>query len=360
MRLLDVPAFTRTRAIAALAFAVLLAAFAIDALTPQTLVFAVGYYIPIALAALTVSRRLTRRLLVAALLLNVPAAILDAAHDGFRWDVIGLEDRILAMVSITLVGMLSLAVQVRAENQRLVKELAARNRDLGDRQQVISELVDTIAHDIRTPLSALSVTMAQAAGGAYGSLPAGYASVLRDSRVSIDDLNRLAETLLLVARCEETGLEVRREPVALATTVRELLSEFGASAQARGVTLSGAPAEEATVLASAGDLRRAIANLLANALSYTPRGGQVDVNVRRRDGLAEVVVSDDGFGVDPELRAQLFERESRGSGAGTGLGLYIVRRVAETAGGFVRYDPKERGSIFTLSLPEARERCGQS
>jgi signal transduction histidine kinase len=354
LRLIHAP--TRTVAIAS--SLVLVLAFTIDAVTPQEFSDAVCYCLAISLATLTNSRRLTFNLLAGALVLNIPAAIIDAAADGFNWNVLGLENRVLSMLSIGLVGMLTLAVQVRIENQRLVKELAARNAELAERQEVISELVDAISHDLRTPLAALSITMEHAAAGAYGELPADYASVLRDSRVSIDDLHQLAETLLLVARFEDTGLDPHREPVHLAKTISELLSEFRASAQARGIMLVANVNDDATVIAARGDLRRAIANLLANALSYTPRGGRVDVNISRHDGQAEIIVADDGYGIHPDLRERLFDRGSRGSGVGTGLGLYIVRRVAEAAGGTAQYDAQEkRGSIFRLSLPEAGQ-CG--
>jgi signal transduction histidine kinase len=348
------PGRLRAETVAVLAFGILLAAFFIDAIThSQELSNATGYCIAIALAGLTTSYRLTKALLAAALVLNIPAAIIGAATDLFHWDVIGIENRILAMLAMILVGILTYALQIRIENRRLAKALDVRNRELAERQEVISELVDTISHDLRAPLALLSAGMGRATNGEYGTLPAEYASVLGDSRVSIDDLQQLVETLALLARFEVTGKEPQTERVALATTVNELLSEFRASAQTRGIALVGNVTADATVCASRGDLRRAIANLIANALLYTQRGGRIDVvTACRNDGRAEIIVSDNGFGIDATLRERLFDRGSRGSGGGTGFGLYIVRRVAETAGGSVCYTPREpRGSTFCLSLP---------
>ena len=105
------------------------------------------------------------------------------------------------------------------------------------------------------------------------------------------------------------------------------------------------------------EIRRAIANLLANAIDATPRGGHVTVHGYLAGESIAIVVEDDGYGVPEERREGLFQRFGGGRpGSGTGLGLYIVRRIAEKHGGNVAYAPREpRGSVFTLTLPTAKE-----
>jgi signal transduction histidine kinase len=280
-----------------------------------------------------------------------------ADKDGFMGVLVApVDDSSKSLGLVVIAASFANLVVSSLQQVRLIVDLAKQNQRLNEKQGVIQGLIDAISHDLRTPLAALSVTLKQAGDGAYGDLPTEYVGVLRESKNSIDEIGNLAETLLLVARLENGGMREVRSRVRLDAIVRELAAEFGAMASSRGVDIVTRGSDDAVALGARGDVRRAIANLFANAITHTPSGGTVEVSARRGTRTVEVSVADDGFGIDEEYRSSLFERFSRAAqaGTGTGLGLHIVRRVAEEMGGTVRYEPRDpRGSCFTLSFPVA-------
>jgi signal transduction histidine kinase len=254
---------------------------------------------------------------------------------------------------------------VALQQARLFIRLAEQNEEilrgrseLQNRSEIIRDIVYALAHDLRTPLVAADVTMDQALDGAYGELPERYQQILETTRTSMASLRRLVETLLLVARYEsgEDSHRFRREEVA--PLIERVTAELLPVARAKGVNLDVEPvAAGLSIEADEDEIGRAVTNLVANAIEATPASGSVRVETAVQNGSLNVSVVDDGFGVPAERRAALFQRFGGvRAGGGTGLGLYIVRRIAEKYGGRAGYEPREpRGSRFFIQLPLVRK-----
>jgi signal transduction histidine kinase len=205
------------------------------------------------------------------------------------------------------------------------------------------------AHELRSPLTALSL-QAQLAERATGD--AERAGALAELRGGLARATRMVEQLLALAR-EEPGVAERPlVPVALAPVAREVVATFAPLASARSIDLGLERADEAVVAGDADALATLLANLVDNAIRYTPVGGRVDVLVEAGPA-PKIVVRDDGPGVPASERSRLFERFVRGHDAaapGSGLGLAIVERIATRHGARVTLDDGIGGRGLSVAV----------
>ena len=166
-------------------------------------------------------------------------------------------------------------------------------------------------------------------------------------------MKRMLARLRALAHADE-DVPLRRELVDLAELTSDVVRAYAAQAGTSGVALVTDVRNPARISADKDLLREAVANLVDNAVRFSPRGGDVTLRVTRGVAGPSIDVIDNGPGIDEDRLSRLFERFQR-SDSGSGLGLAIARRVVERHGGTLKVStaPGE-GSTFTIQLPEPR------
>ncbi len=208
-----------------------------------------------------------------------------------------------------------------------------------------------ISHELRSPLARLGVAVELARSG--DNPDAALNRIQKES----DRLNALVTQLLQVTRAEGDPASLRREPVRLDRLVDQLVNESQIEASARGCELKFNPGEPATVAGDPELLRRAVENVLRNAIRYAPAQTAVDVVVARNNGNVLVDVRDRGPGVPEEALPHLFDafyrvESDRGrSSGGIGLGLSIARRAVELHQGRIRARNAQPGLEVEMEMP---------
>ena len=244
------------------------------------------------------------------------------------------EDEV-AELARTLDGMLHALDDARTETEATL----ARQR----------EFVADASHELRTPLTSVLANLELLEEVLDGEQREAAASALRSSR----RMRRLVADLLLLARAD-AGRIAPHEDVDLSRVVTEAAGELEPVAGAHQITVA-APLG-ATVSGARDELHRLAVNLMENALRHTDPGTAVEATVERVNGQVVLSVSDDGPGIPAENRDKVFERFYRGDGdrsGSSGLGLAIVRAVAESHAGSVSLEdsPDGRGATFVVRLP---------
>ena len=258
-----------------------------------------------------------------------------------RWQLVAVDAAIVVVVGLG--GLL----YARSTLRPIRESVAAQKRFVAD-----------ASHDLRTPLAIMKAEFEVALR--RPDLDERSRPVLVSGLEEVDRMAGMVEDLLTLSRIDARQERLAREPLDLASLARETVAEFGALAAAGGVALRADVAGEAPALGDAGHVRRALRNVLRNAVEHSPPGAQVEVAVRPAATGAQVVVTDHGEGMPPEVLDRVFDRFYRGDAArsrargGSGLGLAIAHWALRGMGGDLSVASEvAAGTRVTLTLPAA-------
>jgi signal transduction histidine kinase len=270
-------------------------------------------------------------------------------------------DRAMSDDKLPLAELLSERASLAIENARLYTEQVEARRKLEDLSRLKDEFLSIASHELRTPVTSIKgYTQLAKMLIKEGDLNTSeeYLDIALDQ---IDRMSRLILELLDVSRIETGRLEIRRESIAWAHFVRDVVHRHHTAISDRRFHVS-VPDNSKVVTGDRDRLEQVLGNLLENAVKYSPDGSDVTVTVEDRGDSIVTAVCDRGIGIPADELGQVFERFHRGrqvsstNYGGLGLGLYITKQIIERHGGSIWVESRERqGTTFYFSLPVTEE-----
>lgn len=222
------------------------------------------------------------------------------------------------------------------------------------------QLIGDVTHELRTPLTSIKGYMEGLVDGVLPSTPETFNQIHREA----DRLSRLVDDLQELSRVEAKAYSLDVRSVAVSNLVQTTVKRLSPQAIAKRITIrSNLPSDLPPVQADEDRITQVLLNLVANAIQYTPEGGDITISAARKADEIHISVQDTGVGIPREHLANLFTRfyrvdksRSRNAGGGSGIGLTIAKHLVEAHGGQIWVESKGdgQGSTFTFSLKTAK------
>jgi two-component system OmpR family sensor kinase len=326
-----------------------------------------GQFGPILAGADTQSAQLDLRQLLSTIIVAFVMGIVPAVLVG-RW----IAERALEPVDRMITDVREITdgrslhrrlpvPMVRDELGRLAETLNQMMARLEHSFAALRRFTADASHELKTPLTVVRAGVERAI--TRPDLPQETLAALEETLHEVNRMTELVDALLTLARADEGRAELHRERVDLRQIVEEARETGELLAEHAGVAIELlTPADPVTLDLDRSRIRQLLLNLIENAVKYTPRGGQVSVQLESRDGRVSVAVADTGIGIAPGDLPHIFGRFWRADSArtrtgarpGAGLGLAICKWIAEAHGGTIEVASRPgRGTTFTVRFPRA-------
>lgn len=258
---------------------------------------------------------------------------------------------------LKLLETLASHASISLENARLVASLEESLEHLQEMNRLKDDFVASVSHELRTPLTSIQGYVKTIRRKLNRLRPDQLSSFLQIVDEQSDHLRELIEDLLIVSRLESNEAQASFKEVSVPAVLRNIAKEFSSHRGSHDIELS-LPDLFPAVETDENKLRQIVSNFVDNAMKYTPEGTAVQLRATTSADRAVITVHDQGNGIPPHLHDRIFERfyqvdqsTTRTTG-GTGLGLYICRRLAEVMGAEVKLERSdEHGSVFSLAIP---------
>jgi signal transduction histidine kinase len=278
-------------------------------------------------------------------------AFQDEPHDFDENELRVLE----LLADQAAVGLVN--AQRYAEEQHRAEELSIA---LAQREELVrlkSEFIQNVSHELRTPLTIVRGYVELLEKGELGALEAEQQDAMTIITRRIHMLHRMVEDLTTILEAEARTAQLK--PIDLNDLIKRTVDDFQDTTHQAGVDINlDVPSDRMRLMGDSIHLSRLLDNLIGNAIKFTHSGGSITVRLKREDGTAILEVSDTGVGIPPEKLERVFDRFYQVDGSstrrygGTGLGLALVKEIAESHGGQVSVESTlGKGSTFRVNLP---------
>ncbi len=295
------------------------------------------------------------------------------SKDSYNKEDLQVLEVIRAQTSIALENAL-LYEETRLSEKELEKKVIARTKDLQRKSDELTranerlrqldaaktEFLSIASHQLRTPLSGIKGYVSMMNDGDFGAFKKRQHEILQRVGTEVDRLVRLVQVFLDVSRIESGRLNISKKEFNFVDLVKETVDELLPTAKSKGIKLTHKGRKKSIpVNADRDKLKDVLVNLVDNAVKYTPKG-EVWTEISEDGNMVRFMVHDSGVGMEPDEVSRVFEKFTRGKGidqistSGSGLGLFIAKRIVEEHKGKIWSESKGKGkgSVFAFEIPK--------